>query len=171
MKNNDYICPICGTKDFKIENGYYVCQICGNQTQIEEKPKKEIAPKIKKELDKSADKLIPLIIYSFMALIAIIPVFQELVYFDGITLLFLKLIYSLTMICFVCITFCQMKGKIISPIIKNLLFYICVFFKVVTTIVEMVLLQRFIFVDLLYDAIYISLVWLTTYKFAKWIKK
>ena len=174
--NKDYKCPFCGTSDFKVENGYYVCQICGNQTPVEEKPQKEVTPKIKKQLEKSADKLIPLIIYSFLALITIIPVLQNMEYFEyyeGISMMLwvFDLLCGLAMICFVGITFSLMKGKTTSSAIKNLLFGTYTFCRVVITIVLMILNERFIFINLVYDVIYIALVWFTTYKFAKWINK
>ena len=174
--NKEYKCPSCGTSDFKVENGYYVCQICGNQTPVEEKSQKEVTPKIKKQLEKSADKLIPLIIYSFLALITIIPVLQDMKYFEyyqGISrmLWVFDLLCGLAMIRFAGITFSSMKGKITSSAIKNLLFGTYTFCRVVTTIVVMILNERFIFMNLVYDAIYISLIWFTTYKFAKWINK
>lgn len=171
--NKNYKCPSCGTSDFKVENGFYVCQICGHQEVIEQKEKPN---KKQSVINKGADTLIPLIIYLFLALITIIPVLQNMKYFEyyeGISMMLwvFDLLCGLAMICFVGITFSLMKGKITSSAIKNLLFGTYTFCRVVTTIVLMILNEKFIFINLVYDVIYISLVWFTTYKFAKWINK
>ena len=176
--NKEFKCPLCGTSDFKVENGYYVCQICGHQTHIDEQPREETKPKTqnKTPLEKSADTLIPLIIYLFLALIAIIPVFQNLKfvrYYRGmrIVLWACKLLYTLAIVCFIGITLRAIKGKLVSSSIKNILFVTYTLSRVASSIVVMIINKRFIYIDLVYEVIYISLVWFTTYKFAKWINK
>ena len=47
--NKDYKCPVCGTSDFKVENGYYICQICGNQTVAAREEKPQEVPGNKKD--------------------------------------------------------------------------------------------------------------------------
>lgn len=185
--NKEYKCPNCGTSDFKVENGCYVCQICGHQTIVESKstPAKETKPKQIKVVDKGADKLIQLVVFSFFALLELIDLFinyraigwsGEYKYFyrlEGWRLAFFlfDFVLLLSLLGFVGTTASAMFGKTITKGIKNGFFILYVLCRILSTIFMMVKYEEFIFVSLLYDTIYISLIWLTTYKFAKWINK
>ena len=72
---------------------------------------------------------------------------------------------------FVGITINEMNGKEISIVVKILLFGIYCFFKIIRTIIYMVLCRNFIIADLIYDFGYIITIWIATFKISKWINK
>jgi len=183
--NNEHKCPSCGTSDLKVENGYYVCQICGHQTIIESQssPVKETKPKQVKVVDKGADKLIALVVFSFLALLELIALFinyrvgwrGEYEYFyglEGMRLAFFlfDFVCLLSLLGFVGTTVSAMFGKSVTKGVKNGFFVLYVFCRLLSTIFTMVEYEQFIFVNLLYDAMYVALIWFTTYRFEKWIK-
>jgi len=190
--NKEYKCPSCGTSDFKVENGYYVCQICGHQTLAENQssPIKETKPKQLKVEDKGADKLIPLVVFSFLALLELIELIDlfinyrvgwrgEYEYFymiEGMLLAFFlfDFVCLLSLVGFVGTTTSAMFGKPVTKGVKNGLFVLYVLCHLLSTIFTIIFTiiftMEFIFVNLLYDAIYIALIWFTTYRFEKWIK-
>ena len=181
--NKDYTCPACGTSDFKVESGFYVCQICGHQTMIENtsSAKKRESRQRKEKPNKSANTSVALIIFAFLASLALLSLFLDYrvsyyrrgdyyikyFYIRGTRLIYFlfDLFRLLTLIGFVCVSalkksFSEAKSVYITLFITYAIFLIApTFFTMIRF--------RLQFSNLLYNAIYFTFVWFTTFKFTK----
>ena len=167
-------CPMCDTSDFKDDNGYYVCQICGHKIAKENAVPQRGKTKTNKTpvSDKGADKIISLVIFSFIALSTVLSILPNLEYYltYGITNLSFSLFCVIPMVCFAISTIRKMQGRAGNTTgLKTFGFVIYAIGEAGPTIIN--IFNYFNITSILYTAFYIALVWVAVYKLEKWIKK
>lgn len=180
-RNDNLVCPDCGSTSFDNENGVYYCQICGCQVGEEQETFQQIqntnGAVSSNALGNSVLSKVQLIIYCYMALLAIIPVLRSLPYVSyyvdlDFLYLFLDLLYCFILIAFTVVAFMEMKGKNISKTIKIVLFILYALDEIITAFST---IRGFdlggAMLNFIFYIIHIAFVWLVTFKFPQWIKK
>lgn len=127
-------------------------------------------------MKKNTSKLVSLLLYSIIFIINVIPlisVFMRLKYYRGISYLFIffDVLCVLSIAILIGTTITAIKtGVSTTKFVKNGGFWIYAFCRIFPTLFSMILYRYFNFTSILYDIIYVSIVYISTFKLEKWIK-